>query len=203
MVHNNRIRLLAGVLFVTAAIAACRDLSTMPEDGRACSTTVYLGSFRGRAAGEASDTLMGCAFFTTDTMTREFGMVLTNGAPNSLAPMIKLFRKRAPVPGTIYQINIGRDSVWGVMFLANRRFSLSTGTFKVLPTDRSPYSSTWFIEGKPDVTATDTLGATLSVSGVFKGVCVGVEENLYAGTDPIAKKSKACDQTFAALRAEP
>lgn len=153
---------LASIVIVAAA--ACRDLSG-PDENDCVEHSVY-GSFFGRANGAALDSIAGCAYFTTDTPSGRFGMVLTNGGPRNTSHMVKLFRAARPVDTGRFSVGIGA-SVTGVIFLGDRRFTLTSGLMIV--TGASGRSR--LMTGSVDLTGTDDNGASVTIAGSFFARC--------------------------------
>ena len=181
--------------FCAGVSAACRDLPTVPEDARACSTTEYFGTFHGNASGEKADTLAGCAYFTIDLNQLTFGMVLTNGGPQTSNPMVKVFRSSMPGSGLTFTVGPTAGQLSGVMFLGSRTFLLSSGTLTSLPPGRAAdgaVGSLRMLAGSVDLTGTEVGGATLTVKGSFNGQCVSLVANSQG--DPIPKKYKGQDK---------
>jgi hypothetical protein len=170
---------LASTMSVVAV--ACRDLGPGETD---CLTENTFGSFVGRAGGAATDSLAGCAYFTTDTPSGRFRMVLTNGGPQSTSHVVRLFLLARPRDTGTFTLSGGLS---GAVFLGDRRFTLTNGTMKVTSASRFRR----LIDGNVTLTGVDN-GEPVTITGTFFARCVeGASE---VGPDrPREEWSAFCD----------
>jgi hypothetical protein len=162
-----------------------------------CGGGQFLGSFNGVASGAMADTLTGCAFFAIEPATRSFGLVLTNGGPGSRHPMIKVLSATLPRGTRVVGDEFGQLS--GVMFLGPRTFAITGGSLMTGAVTQVRPDGSIALDGLVDLTATDSLGATLAISGSFIGQCVGATEDAGRG-DGLKQVPEACKLPAAAIR---
>src|SRR5688572_7932565 len=84
------------------------------------------GRFAGRAAGAASDSLVGCAAFSNHSLTGQFGLLLTNGAPTTAAQKVRLFRAVTPDTG-VFAMGAEPSPFTGVITAGTQTFTISSG----------------------------------------------------------------------------
>jgi hypothetical protein len=186
--------LFAALVLAVGHLAGCMDAPTIPADRLECGTAEDLGKFHGRATGALADTVAGCAYFTLDTITKRFWIVMTNGGPLSHETMIKLTRASPPAAFTSYSVGPNPGELIGVIFLGARTFQMQSGTMQALRV--SQLKTGYHIEGQVNLTAVDSTGAVLAIMGQFTATCIGAP-NPTPGSDPVVKVVKACDPTAA------
>lgn len=179
---------------MVAMVGACVDGPTLP-DLSSCGQ-IY-GTYEGNAFGAMTDTVTGCAYYTVSVVSGTFAMVLTNGGPLSDNPMLKVLSTSLPLGTRVVGPDAGQ--LYGVVFLGDRTFTLSSGTVT-----SAPGAGEWgrkTLVGTVDVIATDDGGETIRMTGEFRSGCVGATDLGTPGTDRERPVPPECAVTGSALRA--
>ena len=180
------------LLLATIATTGCDFLSPTP---------LQCGTFAGRAGGAAADSVAGCAFFATDPISGEFGMVLTHGGPEGTTHKIKLFAENTPGGAGVYQVG---SFFTGLIFLGTRSFSITSGTVTIVSVSRSgrvvPKINR--LEGSLDLTGAEVGSNTpVTMKGSFEALCVADPE--FDDRDPAIKDGVCGAGGAAQLRLKP
>lgn len=155
-------------LLSVAALSACNFLSDPTTEG--------CGTFAGRASGAATDSLIGCAAFANFTLTGEFGMLLTNGAPTTAPIKVKLLRALTPDTGVTYTIGAEPNPFSGVILIGARTFTISSGTIRMNSKAVSQGTKISGFSGTLNVTGVEAGGAQVGVTGRFEALCMAIDE---------------------------
>jgi hypothetical protein len=165
---------------MVAAATGCLPeyTTTGPLDTPECNAGAWLGRFHGNANGAVSDTLAGCAYYSSTTANAigpvqpMFGLVLTDGNPQTPSLKIRIWILGGRASGTQIPVGGGQGEVSGFVLVGDRSFALSSGSVSlsnVVSTD----GSTLMKSGLIDLTGVESeTGATITVTGEFlaKGV---------------------------------
>jgi hypothetical protein len=151
------------------------------------------GRFAGRAAGAASDSLVG-----NHSLTGQFGLLLTNGAPTTAAQKVRLFRAVTPDTG-VFAMGAEPSPFTGVITAGTQTFTISSGTIHIAAKTITQLTRVTGLSGTLNVTGVDAGGAQISVIGQFEARCmanqefgendVGVEGKGVCGGGAVAVKS--------------
>jgi hypothetical protein len=180
------------LLLATIATTGCEFLSPTP---------LQCGTFAGRVGGAAADSVTGCAYFATDPISGEFGMVLTHGGPQGTTHKIKLFAESTPQGPGVYQIG---SFFTGLIFLGTRSFSITSGTITIASVSRSGRVVLRVngLAGSLDLTGAEVgSNAPLTLKGSFEALCVADPE--FDDRDPAIKDSVCGSGGAGQLRLQP